>query len=74
MQVFGEHQVSKYIFIIIMSSNETETILAMVDSIFQNIGYRRYMQGIECLRNEQIYFEICNIVFHNNSIQLIKIN
>lgn len=57
-----------------MSNKETETILGMVDSIFQNIGYRRCMQGIECLKNEQIYFEICNIVFHSNSIQLIKIN
>jgi hypothetical protein len=25
--------------------------MSMVDSIFENIGYRRWVEGIECLQN-----------------------
>jgi|JI6StandDraft_1071083.scaffolds.fasta_scaffold36459_1 hypothetical protein len=57
-----------------MATIKTDQVMSMVDSIFENIGYRRWVEGIECLQNEQIYFEICNIVFHSHSIELIKIN
>lgn len=57
-----------------MTANvETDQVMNLVDTIFENIGYRRWVEGIECLQDEQIYFEICKILFHSHSIELIKI-
>jgi hypothetical protein len=34
-----------------MATIKTDQVMSMVDSIFENIGYRRWVEGIECLQN-----------------------
>jgi hypothetical protein len=42
--------------------------------VFQNVGIKRWIDQIEILKNEQIYIDICKIIFPETIIQLIRIN
>lgn len=47
-----------------LSEGSSESaIINIAINIFQNVGIRRWIEEIEILKNEQIYFEICKIIF-----------
>lgn len=54
-------------------SDESEIInLAII--IFQNVGIKRWIDHIEILKTEQIYFEICKIIFPQTIIHLFRLS
>lgn len=40
--------------------------------IFQNVGIKRWIDKIDILKNYQIYFEICKVIFPQTMIQLLR--
>ena len=47
--------------------------MRMLDTISQNAGYLRYFENEQALVDPKIYFDICQIIFSELSIKLIKI-
>lgn len=49
-------------------------LLALVHNIFENCGVRVRLEGFDVLRDDKIYFEMCKILFPEDSIKLLKIS
>jgi hypothetical protein len=57
-----------------MERNEViEELMRMLELISQNAGYLRYFEDEYALVDPKIYFDICQIIFSELSIKLIKI-
>ena len=41
-------------------------------NIFQNVGIKRIIDKIEILKNYQIYFDICKVIFPQTMIELLR--
>jgi hypothetical protein len=56
--------------------NQQESELEIINlaiNIFQNVGIKRWIDQIEVLKDEQIYFEICKIIFPETMIDLFRL-
>lgn len=49
-------------------------LLTIVDNIFANCGLRVRIEGVDVLRDDKIYIEMCKILFPEDNIKLIKIS
>lgn len=53
--------------------SDESSIINIAINIFQNVGIHRWIEEIEILKNEQIYFEICKIIFPETIIHLFRL-
>ncbi len=51
----------------------SEELVHMLENIYLYGGYPKYIESAEVLLNYEIYFDICQIIFNELSIKIIKI-